>query len=208
MEKRQDRSEDFTTDIHAYLDPNHNLFLVNFFIGQPPIPQLAVMDTGSSLLWVQCLLCLPNAPSGMVPYIILQTPQHILDCHAILSVVSFPNVLSPCASRPIHVYTTSFLNGDLQPDKLISGGFGLGCGRTSLATRLGKFSYCIGNVLDPNYNPNKLVMGLTPLEVIDGNYHVLLEGISVGEKKLPIDPNIFRRKGENRSLILVRFLLG
>ncbi|EOX97639.1 Uncharacterized protein TCM_006610 [Theobroma cacao] len=30
-----------------------------------------------------------------------------------------------------------FLNGDLQPDKLISGGFGLGCGRTSLATRLG-----------------------------------------------------------------------
>ncbi|WRX15380.1 hypothetical protein QQP08_007867 [Theobroma cacao] len=73
---------------------------------QPPIPQLAVMDTGSSLLWVQCLLCLPNAPSGMVPYIILQTPQHILDCHAILSVVSFPNVLSPCASRPIHVYTT------------------------------------------------------------------------------------------------------
>lgn len=32
-------------------------FLVNFSIGQPPVMQLAVVDTGSSLLWVQCLPC-------------------------------------------------------------------------------------------------------------------------------------------------------
>ncbi|KAI8565863.1 hypothetical protein RHMOL_Rhmol03G0294000 [Rhododendron molle] len=30
-------------------------FLVNFSIGQPPVPQLVVMDTGSNLLWIQCL---------------------------------------------------------------------------------------------------------------------------------------------------------
>ncbi|KDP38743.1 hypothetical protein JCGZ_04096 [Jatropha curcas] len=33
------------------------LFMVSFSIGQPPVPQLAIMDTGSSLLWVQCAPC-------------------------------------------------------------------------------------------------------------------------------------------------------
>lgn len=33
------------------------LFLVSFSMGQPPIPQLTIMDTGSSLLWVQCAPC-------------------------------------------------------------------------------------------------------------------------------------------------------
>ncbi|WCJ30175.1 Eukaryotic aspartyl protease family protein [Euphorbia peplus] len=34
------------------------LFLVNFSIGQPPVPQLNIMDTGSNLLWVQCAPCI------------------------------------------------------------------------------------------------------------------------------------------------------
>ncbi|EEF50962.1 Aspartic proteinase nepenthesin-1 precursor, putative [Ricinus communis] len=33
-------------------------FLVNFSIGQPPVPQYAVMDTGSSLTWIQCEPCI------------------------------------------------------------------------------------------------------------------------------------------------------
>ncbi|CAN1328444.1 Probable aspartic protease At2g35615 [Linum perenne] len=34
-----------------------NLFHVNFSIGQPPVPQLAILDTGSELVWVKCLPC-------------------------------------------------------------------------------------------------------------------------------------------------------
>ncbi|CAI0394563.1 unnamed protein product [Linum tenue] len=43
---------------------NQNLFYVNFSIGEPPVPQLAVMDTGSSFSWVKCLPCnLCSSPS-------------------------------------------------------------------------------------------------------------------------------------------------
>ncbi|XP_002533429.2 aspartic proteinase CDR1 [Ricinus communis] len=33
------------------------LFLVNFSMGQPATPQLAIMDTGSNILWVRCAPC-------------------------------------------------------------------------------------------------------------------------------------------------------
>ncbi|XP_031378200.1 aspartic proteinase CDR1-like [Punica granatum] len=32
-------------------------FLASMSIGQPPIPQLLIVDTGSSLSWVQCASC-------------------------------------------------------------------------------------------------------------------------------------------------------
>ncbi|CAN1837233.1 Probable aspartic protease At2g35615 [Linum perenne] len=39
-----------------------SIFYVNFSIGQPTVPQLAIMDTGSDMLWVNCLPCIPCAP--------------------------------------------------------------------------------------------------------------------------------------------------
>ena len=94
----------------------------------------------------------------------------------------------------------------------MSGVFGLGFLKISLATRFSKFSYCIGNVLDPNYIHNKLVLGTggwtegdsTPLQVIDGRYHVVLENISIGEKSLPIDLNQFRWiNGEEKTGVII-----
>ncbi|CAN1166765.1 Probable aspartic protease At2g35615 [Linum perenne] len=51
--------------IEAGLIPstNHGLIFVKFSIGDPPVPQLAVMDTGSPLTWVNCLPCTPCFPS-------------------------------------------------------------------------------------------------------------------------------------------------
>ncbi|CAN1223568.1 Aspartic proteinase CDR1 [Linum grandiflorum] len=43
---------------------SHAIYYVNFSIGQPPVPQLGVMDTGSSLLWVKCLPCEPCSPAS------------------------------------------------------------------------------------------------------------------------------------------------
>ncbi|KAK6273646.1 hypothetical protein POUND7_010729 [Theobroma cacao] len=84
---------------------------------------------------------------------------------------------------------------EFEDDKLMSRVFGLGLLCTSLPTRLAQFSYCIGNVLDPNYIYNELVLDdiswvegdSTPLKVIDGDYHALLEGISIGEERLSIN---------------------
>ncbi|KAF3452727.1 hypothetical protein FNV43_RR03160 [Rhamnella rubrinervis] len=33
------------------------IFLANFSIGEPPVVQLAAIDTGSSVLWIQCIPC-------------------------------------------------------------------------------------------------------------------------------------------------------
>ncbi|CAN0897310.1 Aspartic proteinase CDR1 [Linum grandiflorum] len=46
-----------------------NAFYVNFSIGYPkPVPQLAIMDTGSDFLWVKCLPCTPCEPMDGVTY--------------------------------------------------------------------------------------------------------------------------------------------
>lgn len=50
-------------------DKNGALFLVNVSIGEPPVPQLLAMDTGSSLTWVQCPrpLCAGCKPHALNP---------------------------------------------------------------------------------------------------------------------------------------------
>ncbi|CAN1165837.1 Probable aspartic protease At2g35615 [Linum perenne] len=49
----------------------HNLFHVNLSIGQPPVPQLVIMDTGSEMLWVKCFPC---SPCSQVPSVTLFDP--------------------------------------------------------------------------------------------------------------------------------------
>ncbi|XP_038699746.1 aspartic proteinase CDR1-like [Tripterygium wilfordii] len=39
------------------LDSKYSIFSVSFFVGQPPVPQFAILDTGSYLLWIQCEPC-------------------------------------------------------------------------------------------------------------------------------------------------------
>ncbi|KAH7834103.1 hypothetical protein Vadar_012760 [Vaccinium darrowii] len=46
-------------DVRGGLSEDRNvMLLVNFSIGQPPVQQLAVMDTASDLLWIQCSPCI------------------------------------------------------------------------------------------------------------------------------------------------------
>ncbi|GLT70895.1 hypothetical protein SLA2020_429470 [Shorea laevis] len=41
-------------------DMHQVFFMANISIGEPPVPQLLIMDTGSNLLWTQCLPCTNN----------------------------------------------------------------------------------------------------------------------------------------------------
>ncbi|KAJ7955826.1 Aspartic proteinase CDR1-like [Quillaja saponaria] len=93
-----------------------------------------------------------------------------------------------------------------------SGILGLGPSSISLVTQIGfKFSYCIGNIKDPKYSHNNLILGdgaklegdSTPLEVFNELYYLTLEGISVGEKRLEIDPNIFKREASGKGGVVI-----
>ncbi|KAB5552749.1 hypothetical protein DKX38_010060 [Salix brachista] len=110
------------------------------------------------------------------------------------------NVLFGCSHR----------NGNYE-DRRFTGVFGLGSGITSVVNQMGsKFSYCISNIADPDYSYNQLVLSegvsmegySTPLDLVDGHYQVILEGISVGETRLVIDPGAFKRTGKERRVII------
>ncbi|CAN0900335.1 Aspartic proteinase CDR1 [Linum grandiflorum] len=45
------------------------VFYVKFSVGNPPVPQLAVMDTGSDFLWLKCLPCSPCRPMKDIVYL-------------------------------------------------------------------------------------------------------------------------------------------
>lgn len=93
-----------------------------------------------------------------------------------------------------------------------NGILGLGADKISLVSQLGssKFSYCIGDVMDTEYMHNKLVLGRaaviqgdsTPFEVHFSNYYLKLERISLGEKRVNIDPITFQRNSEEGGVII------
>lgn len=53
----QARSSLKKDDIRFDLVLSFPMLFVNFSVGNPPVPQLTIMDTGSNLLWIQCLPC-------------------------------------------------------------------------------------------------------------------------------------------------------
>ncbi|XP_023515827.1 aspartic proteinase CDR1-like isoform X1 [Cucurbita pepo subsp. pepo] len=222
-------------------------FLVNLSIGSPPVAQLVVIDTGSSLLWVQCLPCINcfrQSSSWFDP--LKSSSFKILGC-------GFPgyNYVSGyrCNGYNQAEYKLRYLGGDTSQgllakesllfetsdegkirkanltfgcghmnfktniDDSYNGVFGLGAyPYITMATQLGnKFSYCIGDINDPLYTHNQLVLGegayvegdSTPLEIHFGHYYVNLEGISVGTKRLNIDPKAFQMTWDGRGGVLI-----
>lgn len=242
-------SEDIQTvedDIRASVIPDEGtIFLANFSIGEPPVVQLVGVDTGSSLLWIQCLPCTNclHRPAPIFDPAKSKTFAN-LSCNSTLC-----NNLKRCqcdqfnhASFKIEYEDGSNTNGTIAREQLVfetsdegivilpnvtfgcghniqtrqSGGnwtgvMGLGTGIASLARQFGsKFSYCLGNISDPFYNYNHLILGegaelegySTPFETFDGHYYVTLEGISIGEKKLEIDPDVFARTSDGGGVLI------
>ncbi|TXG60886.1 hypothetical protein EZV62_012249 [Acer yangbiense] len=189
-------NENYEADILPSI--NASLFFMNFSIGRPPIPQFTVMDSGSSLLWVRCLPCYKYKQLGPIFDPSKSSTYSDLSCnsqycrHQMKAESVYPVRFSGAVTA---------MESSMIANLLVF--FGLGFGKLSLVSQLAStFSYCIGNLQDPNYIHNKLVLGdgariegdSTPLEVINGCYYITLEGISVGERKVDIDPNIFKRK--------------
>ncbi|KAI4342784.1 hypothetical protein MLD38_027366 [Melastoma candidum] len=58
------------------------VFYINFSLGEPPVPQLAIMDTGSSLLWVQCSPCTGCSRRGSPMFNpLLSSTYSRISCH-------------------------------------------------------------------------------------------------------------------------------
>ncbi|KAL1221549.1 Aspartyl protease UND [Cardamine amara subsp. amara] len=237
-------NSNFQVDVQQAIKTS--MFFVNFSVGQPPVPQFTIMDTGSSLLWIQCLSCkhcsskhtIPpifnpalsstfveyscndpfcrHAPTGRCGYssecLYEQVYINGAGSKGVLAkeqlTFTTPNG-NTVVTRPV-AFGCGYENGE-QLDSIVTGVLGLGAKPTSVAIQLGsKFSYCIGDLANKNYAYNQLVLGEdadilgdpTPIETETGVYYMNLEGISVGNTQLNIEPVVFRRKGPKTGVIL------
>ncbi|KAL7096318.1 hypothetical protein ACP275_10G072800 [Erythranthe tilingii] len=227
-------------DLRAPLVPYERglLFLVNISIGEPPIPQLLAMDTGSPLTWLHPHLCTGcNPPANRAP---LDDPKSSSTCTSLSCDFKYQCQQyfddTDCSQESFRctyniVYMDgSYARGIIATEKFTfdtsDGGISaipdlvFGCGTEShgmvlrlngilglsnlnghsLVSRVGKkFSYCIGNISDPYYMYNQLVLGegavldgdSTGLDIRNDQYVVSIQGISVGEKKLEFNKQEF-----------------
>lgn len=219
-------------------------FLANFSVGEPPVAQLVTIDTGSNLLWVQCLPCIKCFEQSVPIFDPSKSSTYTnLSCTSPYCIFSAGDKCDPenqCKYALSYLDQTSTM-GNLATEKLtfetsdegttpvigtvfgcghendgfngqLSGVLGLGPENISLVSRLNsKFSYCFGNISDPSYIYNQLILGdgakiegdSTSLEIFNGLYYLTLEGLSLGEKRLDIDPEISKRQPSGKGGMVI-----
>ncbi|KAG4946447.1 aspartic proteinase nepenthesin-1-like [Glycine max] len=189
------------------------------------------MDTSSDILWIMCnhvgLLFDPSKSSTFSP--LCKTPCGFKGCKCDpipfnISYVDKSSTSGTFGSDTVVFETTDEGHSQIfdvlvrcghnigfNTDPGYNGIRGLNNGPNSLATKIGqKFSYCVGNLADPYYNYNQLILCegadlegySTPFEVHHGFYYVTLKGIIVGEKRLDIAPITFEIKGNNTGGVI------
>ncbi|KAF7838005.1 aspartic proteinase CDR1-like [Senna tora] len=238
------RATDDDTQSPVLPESSGTQFMANFSVGIPPVPQLLTIDTGSNLLWIQCLPCTkcfnqtsplfdPSKSSTYtnIPctYPSCNISSHYkcdasYNCKFTITYLDHTKASGLLATDYL-TFDTSDEGPTTVPSALLgcahdndgyngepSGILGLGPSKNSLVTQLGsKFSYCLGSIMDPKYPHSVLILGegadvdgdQTPLEVFNGLYYLGLEGVSVGEKRLEIDPNVFKRTQEGKGGVVI-----
>ncbi|KAL5183045.1 Aspartyl protease UND [Glycine soja] len=216
--------------------PRNVVFLINFSIGEPPVPSLAVMDTGSSFTWVMCHPC-SSCSQQSVPIFDLSKSSTYALTFSECNKCDVVNCECPCSVEYVGsgsskgIYAREQLTSETidenafkvpslifgcgrefstssngYPYQGINGVFGLGSGRFSLLPSF-------GNLRNINHKFNILVLGdkanmqgdLTNLNVINGLYYVNLEAISIGGRKLDINPTVFERSITDNNSGLIEY---
>ncbi|KAK2991370.1 hypothetical protein RJ640_024043 [Escallonia rubra] len=228
-------------DIRGLMVASSRSFLVSMFIGEPSVHQFLWMDTGSSLFWVYCIPCTgcntynpifnPSLSSTYYPLPCNNDPYCAAHCDHAKNWCTVSETYGDGASVygnyaterlsfliPNEGTTTApnvlFGCGRVmnEPNTEMNGLMGLGYGGTSLARQLGtKFSYCIGNVGDPDYMHNRLIIGngavvvgkSTALAMHNGWYYLKFEKITVGHNTLEINPRVFQRTPQGRRGVVI-----
>ncbi|KAJ0091708.1 hypothetical protein Patl1_14579 [Pistacia atlantica] len=142
-------------------------FFVNFSIGDPPFTQLALMDIGNDLVWVDCESSTAFYPPGS---------------HTFSGYTCFDH-------DNVHCDTCSSANQCMFMIRYVSGDPTYG------VLAIEKFTFETSDEGDRTF----LEGAATPLTNYNGIYYVDLVGISLGDKRLDIDPNLFKRSTSYRK---------
>ncbi|KAK2971944.1 hypothetical protein RJ640_004964 [Escallonia rubra] len=182
------------------------VFYANISIGQPPVPQLVVMDTGSSLFWIQCLPCVGTCGSA-------GNPTALYDPSKSSSYSPYP---CPCAGLG---------SCDVSNQCQYSVAYGGGTESRGNYTReeltfvtqdekpttISNVLFGCGHEIERLNGQTRGVHGLGPRPPSVAKYlapssHTASEtlaSVSAGDKKLDIDPQIFQRSQEGRGGVII-----
>ncbi|KAL4596767.1 hypothetical protein ACB092_12G186500 [Castanea dentata] len=177
-----------TDDVRAgvFPEPKDHGFMANISIGSPPVPQLLIMDTCSSVSWTQCQPCTPCFSQALPIFNPTQSATYrLLPCSSTICHQA-PRMICPAlrCEFELRYGNATFVSGYLGSEKITfessdkgitscngggnlrtadgqSGGvLGLGPEMTSLVKQVGsKLSYCLGSIWDLQYSHNQLIIG-------------------------------------------------
>ncbi|KAK4253518.1 hypothetical protein QN277_010180 [Acacia crassicarpa] len=144
---------DMVTPIHV--DEAAGEYLMRIYVGSPPVESWAIADTGSDLIWVQCLPCNTCYPQDASIFNPLKSSTYqVVSCNS--EPCSFlPKNHSTCgiSSQCVYGYAyadNSTTSGDLGKDMFSFGGNGngsllvFGCGHNNTGTFSRKGSGLVG----------------------------------------------------------------
>ncbi|KAM4069889.1 hypothetical protein ACB094_12G124100 [Castanea mollissima] len=205
-------------DIRAPVYAGDGEFLMNLSIGTPAVLLVAIMDTGSDLIWTQCKPC-TYCFEQATPVFNPKLSSSFLDvtcssnlCKALRnSRCGFLSRETLTFEEQVFVPRIGFgcgENNQVIGMNNVAGIVGLGRGTLSLVSQLGsrKFSYCstsIGDNKSSSLSFGSLVdltvsngaVKSTPLirsPILPSFYYSSLEGITVGQTLLPIPKSLFQ----------------
>uniref|UniRef100_A0A803M3T4 Peptidase A1 domain-containing protein n=1 Tax=Chenopodium quinoa TaxID=63459 RepID=A0A803M3T4_CHEQI len=226
-------------DVVSEVKPARGEYLMEVYLGTPPVKQLGIVDTGSDLIWTQCQPCTQCFKQKLPIFNPRRsTTYKVQSCESKACQALDPNQGS-CSRRDTceYIYTygdQSHTSGDVAAETFTfksrnrgntssfprisfgcgidnsgtfseegSGLIGLGGGPLSLVSQLGssiggKFSYCLipfaveGNFTSKiNFGTKGEVSGRGVVSTLlvqkspETFYFLTLEGISIGNKRIP-----------------------
>ncbi|KAJ0552777.1 putative nepenthesin [Helianthus annuus] len=189
---------------------SNDVYAMSLAIGTPPVKFLAIMDTGSNLIWTKCKSSGPNffdtsMSTSFSSYVgdtceewgVGQDCPQKYDDGKSVNVTLGQETLT---IGDVKVNDVTFGCGITDDENFGFGGIvGMGPGELSLVSHLRNrvFTYCLGSRLDRTASSVLLTRSIDNIysdvqttrlwtDKSKSNYYITLEGISVGETKLPI----------------------
>ncbi|PIA34666.1 LOW QUALITY PROTEIN: hypothetical protein AQUCO_03700151v1 [Aquilegia coerulea] len=183
--------------IDTELRHEESSYIMEYYIGSPAVLTYGVLDTGSSLTWLQCLPCDKCSEQTKVPIFdpAKSSTYHQLSCKDIKCAKMIDT--RRCGIGAKCLYTTFYLDGSYT--------IGLVAEET-LIFPSGDENFTVPNVVKMvimdtliNISGDK-----TPMHFLEDNhYYVSLEGISVDDKRLLIPNDTFSFKKSNKGGCMV-----
>ncbi|KAI3723963.1 hypothetical protein L2E82_35727 [Cichorium intybus] len=193
------------SSITSRVRPHEDEYVMELTSGTPPVKFLAIMDTGSDLIWTKCKRKTSSSK---------RITQNYADGKSI-KVTMVQELLTIGDGKSANVTFGCGMPGD-KDNFMYDGVVGMGRGNLSLVSQLNEsvFSYCLASPSEKGIllTGSEAVTSITNTNIqtttfltqgYGSYYYISLEGISVGQTRLPIDKSDFEIKEDNTGGMII-----